>query len=354
MLLSGRPVEAVDLTTPDGTTWRLAVLDPSISATEATCAIRKDSGDDPDATDGALIYAAVARAEAGIEIEGGGGIGRITRPGLDQPVGAPAINSAPRRMIAQAVREALAQAGPGAERPAGFRVVISCPQGERIAAKTFNPRLGVVGGISILGTTGIVEPMSAAALSETLAREIAVLAAEGGRELLVLIGNYGQAFASQSLGLPAGSGPAAVKASNLIGEAIDQAGARGFRRLLLVGHVGKLAKVGIGILNTHSSLGDGRMEALAACAIAAGAGLSTVRKVLACASTDEAAAVLAADGRLEATASALGSRIQATLDHRAVAGLDVEWVCFMRQDGGFVELVRSPGAGGLIERWTSR
>jgi cobalt-precorrin-5B (C1)-methyltransferase len=349
MLLTGGPVGSVRLETPDGTTWELEVVDPVIEAAEASCAVRKDAGDDPDATDGALIYANVTRQPWGVSIDGGPGVGRVTKAGLDQPVGAAAINSVPRRMIEQAVSAVADEAGD----PTGWHVVISCPVGERIAAKTFNPRLGVVGGISILGTTGIVEPMSHAALVETMAREIAVLAADGATDLLVVIGNYGAAFARDTLGLVEGDASrlGVVKSSNFIGDAISQAAQHGIERVLVVGHVGKLAKVGIGMLNTHSSVGDGRMETLVASALEAGADAGQLRRMLDCASTDAALAVLVETGLMDATMRVLSRRVQSTFDRHVPEGVDVEWLCFMRWWGAFCDIARSSGATTLIKRW---
>jgi cobalt-precorrin-5B (C1)-methyltransferase len=354
MLLTGRTVDEVDIGTPGGLAWRLDVLDARLADGEASCAVRKFAGDDPDATDGALVYAAVRRGPAGIAIDGGEGVGRVTKAGLDQPVGAAAINSTPRRMIAEAVREAGAAAGD----EGGWQVVVSCPAGRGLAAKTFNPRLGVVGGISILGTTGLVEPMSHAALVETMARQIAVLAAAGLKDLLVVVGNYGESFARDRLGLAAGADGTAptgpyglVKSSNFIGDALDQAVEAGVERLLLVGHIGKLVKFGIGLTNTHSSVGDGRLETLVACALEAGAEAGLLRRLLDAASTDAALDRLAEAGLLAGAMAVLAGRIQATLDRHVPAGTVIEWLCFRRTAGVFSEVARSAGATALIERW---
>jgi cobalt-precorrin-5B (C1)-methyltransferase len=369
MLAGGTPGNHVRFDTPDGSTWCLAIADARIDSGQAACAVRKDSGDDPDATDGALIWATVTRQESGVTIDGGAGIGRVTEVGLDQPVGAAAINSVPRQMIEQAVRRAALAAG--AE--GGWHVVISCPTGERIAAQTFNPRLGIVGGISILGTTGIVEPMSNAALVDTMARQIAMVAARGVRDLLVVIGNYGESFARDNLGLTSedalmggqgaltgspgaktGAGPGrygVVKSSNFIGDALNQAVEHGFERILLVGHIGKLAKAGIGLLNTHSSVGDGRLETLAACALEAGATGAQARRVLDCVSTDAALAALTRDGLLDPAMAALTRRIQATFERHVPPGVDVEWVCFRRANGTLTPVACSGRATALVDRW---
>ncbi len=373
-LVTGRTADTVAIETPNGTALTLDVLDLTVDGDRASCAVRKDGGDDPDATDGALIYASVERSSTpDVTIDGGDGIGRVTKPGLDQPVGATAINSVPRRMIAQAVRDAA-----GHDVHQGWRVTVSCPTGGDIARKTFNPKLGIVGGISILGTTGIVEPMSDAALAATTAREISIIAATGLKELLVVIGNYGETFARTSLGLRtdgltgAGTAPAraigrpacdgdpsapnplpygVVKSSNFIGDAIAQAAEAGFEKVLVVGHLGKMVKVGIGVLNTHSNRGDGRIETLIACALQAGADLETLRDLLGCVSTDAAVSVLIAAGLLPATMSCLTRRVQATFERHIPAGLSLDWMCFTRLGDEFAPIAQSPHASQLVERW---
>ena len=351
MLINQCVVDSVHIETPDGTAWQLEVVEPFFDEDQACCAIVKDAGDDPDATDGALIYATVSRQPTGISIDGGEGIGRVTKAGLDQGVGEAAINSVPRRMIEEAVREIA-----GLGDALGFKVVISCPTGKEIAAKTFNPRLGVIGGISILGTTGIVEPMSNSALVETLAREVSILAATGVRELLVVLGNYGESFVRGTLGLNVdGEVPqrrfGVVKSSNFIGDAINASVEHGFESVLIVGHVGKLVKVGIGMLNTHSSMGDGRMETLVACALEAGATAELLRQVLDCTSTDAALSLLADNDLMSDTVDVLARRIQATFDRQVPDSVTIEWVCFMRMLGSFTALAQSTGASKLIERW---
>ncbi len=328
MLATGQAPAQVAIDIPHGASLTLDVAEarwPAVGAEgrTAACAVRKDGGDDPDATDGALIFATVARRpDDAIVIDGGDGVGRVTRPGLDQPVGAAAINSVPRAMIEAAVRRAATEAGAAG----GWEVRISCPEGHQIARHTFNPKLGVVGGISILGTTGIVEPMSNAALIETTAREIAILAASGLRDLLVVVGNYGESFARRNLGLaPDGAGRhGQIKSSNFIGDAVAQAAGQGFERLLVVGHLGKLAKLGIGMLNTHSSVGDGRIETLVMCALRAGADLELLRQLAGCVSTDAATDLLSTAGLLEATMAVLAERIQETFDRHVPAGLELE------------------------------
>ena len=227
-----------------------------------SCAVRKDSGDDPDITNHVLIYATAARSDRpGIHIDGGEGVGRVTKPGLDQPVGSAAINSTPRRMIAEAVRGILRDAWKYRPDtiPQGRDITISVPDGRELAAKTFNPRLGIEGGISILGTSGIVEPMSDQALLDTIRVEVRVRKEEGLTILPAAPGNYGKNFFLEKYGF---SLETAVTASNFIYDTVLMAADAGFRRMLFVGHIGKLVKVAGGIRNTHSQYGDHRMEIL--------------------------------------------------------------------------------------------
>ena len=177
MLLSGEHVGQVALSTPKGILLQLPVGHIRFSEESVSCAVQKDSGDDPDVTDGVWVFAEVRRAESGVCITGGEGIGRVTRPGLACTVGEAAINPGPRRMIAsalQAVGETYGYTG-------GWQVTLSVPEGKRLAEKTFNPRLGITGGISILGTSGIVEPMSERALVDTIRAELRQLHTLGER-----------------------------------------------------------------------------------------------------------------------------------------------------------------------------
>ena len=367
MLLGGQTVEKVDLMTPAGELLHLDILDISRKAEECgqaasgkgeaasvTCAVRKDSGDDPDITNGSLIYATVslcgekelAKAEPGskVVIDGGFGVGRVTKPGLDQPVGNAAINSTPRRMIKENVSEVCRQFG----YDGGIKVVVSIPNGEKLAPRTFNPRLGIVGGISVVGTTGIVEPMSNQALVDTTKVEIRQLAAKGRTDIFLVPGNYGRDFARDVLKLDVSE---CIAMSNFIGDAINSAVECGFKRIFMVGHIGKMVKLGIGQTFTHSSGGDGRMETLLACALEAGADLDTLKKVLPCATTDAALDVLKAAGKMDETLEILGKRIEATLLRKVPDDVQIEYICFTnREDLGGV-LCQSPGAAELSKLW---
>ena len=301
MLLTQTPSPTVSLTTPGGTDLMLDVMDTDITPAYASCAVQKDSGDDPDVTNGCYVYARVSFASAGINICCGDGIGRVTKPGLNQPVGLHAINTVPRSMIqgeCEAVCGLYGYSG-------GLSVVISIPGGEELAGRTFNSRLGIEGGLSILGTTGIVEPMSEAAIAETFRAELSLLYEAGYRDAVLTIGNYGEAFARGILRLPLASH---VKCSNFIGETLSAAAEIGFSHVLLIGHIGKLIKLGIGITNTHSSHGDGRMETLITCALEAGASLALLHQIRDCVNTDAALECLREAGLMVKPSSYLGFR----------------------------------------------
>ena len=293
MLLTGHEKRTIDLLTPKGVSLTLDVLEITRTPDTVSCAIRKDSGDDPDVTHDTLVFAAVQRTETpGVTIDGGAGVGRVTKRGLDQPVGAAAINSDYR---------------------GGLAVTISVPEGEALAKKTFNPRLGIVGGISILGTTGIVEPMSEQALVDTIHVELRQRRANGADYVLLTPGNYGADFIRASIGLDPRT---AVLTSNFIGDALEHCRALGFRGALLVGHIGKLVKLAGGMWNTHSKCGDCRMELIAAHAAALGLPPARVEEVLDCATCDDALRILKEEQLYDAVLARLAERIEFHLAHK--------------------------------------
>ena len=312
--------------TPSGTCLELPVSLIERTDSAVCCAVRKDAGDDADVTDGLMILARVELAKEGIRIEGGQGIGRVTRPGLDQSVGEAAINRVPRQMIREALTEAAQQAGYGG----GFRAVISAPGGEQIAQKTFNPRLGIEGGISILGTSGIVEPMSDQAVIDTIRAQIRMRMAEGEKTVYITPGNYGEEFIREKTNLCLDS---FVKCSNFIGDALDIAQEYGAERILLIGHIGKLVKLGCGIMNTHSRFADARMETLSACILLAGGPADTARAVLSCNTTEDAVELMREDGCLDAPMKLLADRIEDAMSRRVYGKMQTGTVFFSRQSG---------------------
>ena len=319
-LLTQSPVTTVSIHTPKGITLELPVEDLSFDSTHARCAVRKDGGDDIDATHGTLVYSDVTLTGSGIDIDGGKGVGRVTRRGLDQPPGNAAINRIPRAMIKEALEDVASSFSYGG----GFSAVISVPEGEEIAGKTFNPRLGIVGGISILGTSGIVEPMSETALIDTVKTEMNLRAAEGNRVLLVVPGNYGKDFSDNIPGIDADF---AVKCSNFVGEMLDHACELGVD-VVLVSNLGKMVKLAAGIMNTHSRNADARMEVLAANAAVAGASMETVLKIMECISTDDALEVLDAEGLIPKVCEVMMPKIEYHMNHRTGGAIRTSAVMF--------------------------
>lgn len=347
LLVSGNCIPAVTVSTPAGIDVTVEVESHDKGEGWACCAVRKDAGDDPDVTDGIAVYARVEyRSDAGVVIDGGEGVGRVTREGLDQPVGAAAINSTPRRMIAEQAQEVLKRLAfdQNGEKP-GLLITISIPAGVEIAAKTFNPRLGIEGGISVLGTSGIVRPMSEDALISSIELEMRTLRAAGASDLLVVPGNYGRDFAAGQLNLDMDR---AVSCSNYFGATLDAACVLGFKRLLIVGHIGKMAKVAGGIMNTHSRVADCRVEVLAAHAALIGATQETVSQVMAAATTDAALAALAAFGCQKATLDSLMASLAERLDHRVGHAVQVEAIVFSNVYG---ILGMTQGAEALARVW---
>jgi len=327
MLITKKILSHESIMTPGGLRFDLPLEAVTIENGSASCGVRKDAGDDPDSTDGVLVMAEASfSAKPGIRIEGGEGVGRVTKPGLPCKVGEAAINPVPRSMIlseAESAADELDYVG-------GIDIVISVPGGAEIASKTFNPRLGIEGGISILGTTGIVEPMSEKALLETIRLEMKQHLAEGEKVLLFTPGNYGKEYLKSHMDLPYEQ---AIKCSNYIGETIDMAAALEAEGILFVSHIGKFCKVASGIMNTHSNSADGRMEALAACAVRAGASIERVRAILECGTTDEALAIMSESGILEDSMKQMLDRIQFYLDHRAKGRLCTGAVVFSNTYG---------------------
>ena len=302
--------------------------------------MRKNAGDDPDITDGVRITAAVRRAADGVTIDGGAGVGRVTRPGLAMPVGATAINPGPRAQIAAALGRAARKAG----YTGGFSVIISAENGEALAKQTYNEHLGVVGGLSILGTSGVVEPMSEKALVDTILLELDSLYAAGQRIAFLCPGNYGADFARDALGLDLEK---AVKCSNFIGEALDHAVFRGFDGILLVGHAGKLVKLAAGVMNTHSAVADGRQEIFTAHAALCGAGRDTLEGLMQAVSVDACIELLDRENLRGPVLARMEKEIEKRLALRLRNRAKVEFILFTAKYG---ILAQSPGAAALCER----
>ena len=285
------------------------------------CGVKKDAGDDPDITDGIYVYAVAEPIdEPGVQIEGGIGVGWVTRPGLDQPVGAAAINHVPREMITREVLRVMERA----QYAGGIRITIEIPEGVSLAAKTFNPRLGIEGGISVLGTSGIVEPMSEEALKATIRTELSVRRAEGHQDVILVPGNYGLDFlkACQM------DVDAAVKCSNFIGDAIDMAAALGFTEVLLVGHIGKLIKLSGGIFNTHSRQADARIDLLVSAGVRADVPQEILKKLYDTVTTEDALRILDEHHMLCTVMDAVKERVNYYLQQRAGDRLHIRAILF--------------------------
>ena len=346
MLLTGSVKDEIEIITPGGAVFRTEVKDIFREGNRVRCAVVKDGGDDPDVTTGLHVTAEVCAEERGdgaleIQIEGGQGVGRVTLPGLDQPVGNAAINRVPRQMI----EKELSEVAELLDFRGRIRVILSVPGGEAAAERTFNPRLGIEGGISILGTTGIVEPMSTRAILDTIRVELNQRKALGNRIAAVSPGNYGLNFMKETYGYDLNR---SVKCSNYVGDTVDMVREMDFRGMLLTGHIGKLIKVSGGIMNTHSKEGDARMELLAAGVIRAGGSMDTLRGILNCRVTEEALGIIQAESPalLRKSMESVMDRILYYLRKRAGEELPVECILYSNEFG---LLAASPGAMDMLE-----
>ncbi len=346
LLLTGTTPETVALRTPKGIVVEVAPLFCRKTADGAECAIEKDGGDDVDVTTGLPVIAQVALLPdaSGVVISGGKGVGRVTKPGLDQPVGEAAINHVPREMITEALhREAENVAYQG-----GFSVTISIEGGEEVAKRTFNPHIGVEGGLSVLGTSGIVEPMSQQAILDTIQLEMnqASLRAGTPRRLILAPGNYGLDYLHETY--PKFAAVPVVKTSNFIGDTLDMAASAKFEEVLLVGHVGKLVKLAGGIMNTHSHTADCRTELFCTHAALCGASRKVCTALMDAATTDACLDILdAADLRAPVLESLLRA-IQLHLDRRAAGTFRVGAILFSNQHG---PLGQTETATQILNEW---
>ena len=347
MLLTGKIKNCITIETPKGIPYTAEVTDIVRGESQVSCAVVKDGGDDPDVTSGSKICATVTADNRGdgekelLQIDGGKGVGRVTRPGLDQPVGNAAINHVPREMITREVQEVCRIC----DFHGTLHILISVPDGEAIAESTFSPRVAIVGGISILGTTGIVEPMSSQALKETIRVELRQQRAEGQTIAAVSPGNYGLDFMQQTYGYDLDR---SVKCSNFIGETIDMAAELGFCAMLLTGHIGKLIKVAGGIMNTHSRMADCRTELFCTHAALCGADAATCRALMDAATTDACLDILDAAQLREPVMASLLTAIQTHLDRRAAGAFKVGAVLFSNRNS---PLGQTKTADTLLKLW---
>ncbi len=299
MLISGDVIDEVSVTLKGGLTLVLPVTGQSVSEESASCGIFKDSGDDSDITHGHEFCAEVCWSPIpGIELLGGKGVGTVTKEGLPVKPGNPAINPNPRRMILKDL-EALLPEGKG------IRLTISIPDGESLARETWNPRLGVTGGLSIIGTSGIIEPKSSKAYKASIALSANVIKKSGNREIYITPGYVGEGYLEGKRGVEPHS---ILKVGDHMGFALDSAAARDFEHIYYVGHIGKMAKIASGIFNTHCKYGDARLETVAAFAAAAGASQEEVLQLLQM-KMAEAAVPFLQEKNLQATFDLINERI---------------------------------------------
>lgn len=325
MLFSGNSPQLATLTTPKGIEVSAEVACAKIHDNCAECSIQKDAGDDFDVTDGMMITATVHKTDSEITVDGGEGVGRVTRRGLEQKVGDAAINRVPREMILTETAKIAQKFG----YCGGLHVVISVNAGAEIAQKTFNPNLGIVGGISILGTSGIVEPQSVQALIDSIRIEMKMLAENNIKNIIVTPGNYGEDFLKT---YPNSEKINAVKCSNFIGDTLDFAQEFQFSSILLVGHIGKFVKLAGGIMNTHSHSADCRAEIFSAHAAQQGASQDTVCKLMNSVTTDECIEILDSVGLRETVLGAIAEKIGYHIKRRA-GNVHAECIIFSNVHG---------------------
>lgn len=328
MLVSGRTVSAVDIDTPKGIQLNLEVCGKfADDKKSAICTVIKDSGDDPDVTNGMPVCAKVFLTDDGsIKVDGGEGVGRVTKSGLYQKVGAAAINRVPMQMISaelQKIKEDF-------DMKEGFYAEVILPMGKELAHKTFNPRLGIEGGLSVLGTSGIVEPMSEAAIVESIRLQLSQKRNQGKTSIIITPGNYGADFIRAIADV---KDEDVIKCSNYIGETIDMLCDMEYEEVLFISHIGKFIKVAGGIMNTHSREADCRMEILTANAIKSGIKIDDARRLLECVNTDDGIDVLKSCGLAERTMDVIGEKIDFYINNRSYGKFKSGTIVFSNKHG---------------------
>lgn len=407
MLLTGEDIDKIGIDTPKGVRLQIPVYRLSLDSDgalipskpegaglgnlkSAACSVIKDAGDDPDVTNGLHIFSRVTVSDdetqalsmkydhqpyecelevsgknLKIYISGGRGVGLVTKKGLSCDVGKSAINPVPRAMMLKEIKAVLDHTAIN-DLPRQIWVEIEVQNGEQTALKTFNPKLGIIGGISILGTSGIVEPMSEKALVDTIKTEIKQFAqlnmhdgakSETVKPMLVCPGNYGQDFARNELGIDLDKG---VKCSNYLGETLDYSCYLKIPKILLVGHGGKLIKLAAGVMNTHSSTADGRQEIIASHSALQGADIETLKDIMEAISIEEMVDIMirhdtsenqpgrSVSGNLsQRTFESIEQKIREHIDHRTRKQVQVEYIIFTKAHG---ILIQSSGARDMISQ----
>lgn len=314
MLTSGKIVEKVGIVTASGVELNIDLSDQEIGDGFARCSVVKDSGDDPDITNGAKIFAEARFSnQPGIILKGGKGVGRVTKPGLAVGVGEWAINPVPRKMILQELKPYIAERG--------LEVTISIPRGEELAKQTFNPRLGIEGGISILGTTGIVEPKSLAAYKASLSLQLDVIKAAGSVRAALVPGYVGEKFCREVLGI---KDDIIVKTGDHIGFMFEECAKKGIREVVFAGHIGKLVKVANGQFNTHCQHGDGRVDTIARYARLAKAPEDIIQELSSQETAEAAGEILKKNNRFTAVFDLLAKAVVEKLNELVKSALEIK------------------------------
>ncbi len=312
-MTTGERVDGVDITALDGTLLKIPIEKVEKKSDGIRVEVIKFSGDDPDITNGVSIFTTVRKISGeGINFRAGLGVGHITKPGLQLPVGEPAINPAPRKLIRNVAEEFDID---------GLEIEISIPEGVTLAQKTLNPVLGVEGGLSIIGTTGVLRPMSEEAFKNSLVPQIDVAKAAGFDTLVFVPGKIGETIAKK-LGYPEG---AIIQTSNFIGFMLEAAADRNIAKIILCGHIGKLAKVAAGVFHTHNRVADCRLETLAAYCAAEGLPSAEVRRILAANTTEDAAQIIA-ENKFERVYKIIAIRASQRAKRYVYGKLDVDIV----------------------------
>jgi cobalt-precorrin-5B (C1)-methyltransferase len=317
------PVDRVVIPTPIGLRFEVPVKSSRKIGDSAEAVVIKDAGQDIDATDKMEITATVKLTDDGkVTIKSGVGIGKVTKPGLQVPIGEGAINPVPRIMITEAVKEVLPHGR-------GVEITISAPEGANIAKKTMNAKLGIQGGVSILGTTGVVKPLSLEACRRSLVPQIDVALARNYKRLVFVPGNIGERNAKNQFSVPE---DAIVQTGDFVGYMFDKAVEKGVKEIILLGHSGKIVKLAANIFNTHHKVGDARNEVIASYAGAVGANQKTINELLSANTSDEGTEILKAVNLVEPTYNRIAERVHQRVSDRVENKIKIS-VVIVSMDG---------------------